>query len=38
MHRKRVRPHKDKKVFSRTASRSRKMNLSPKSARGGIRL
>lgn len=29
---------KDKKVFQRTASKSKKMNIAPKIFRGGIRL
>lgn len=29
---------KDKKVFSRTASKSKKINIAPKIFRGGIRL
>lgn len=29
---------KDKKVFSRTASKSKKVNIAPKIFRGGIRL
>jgi hypothetical protein len=29
---------KDKKVFQRTAAKSKKMNISPKIFRGGIRL
>lgn len=29
---------KDRKVFSRTAAQSRKMNVSPKIMRGGTRL
>lgn len=29
---------KDKKVFSRTAAKSKKINIAPKIFRGGIRL
>lgn len=29
---------KDKKVFTRTAAKSKKMNIAPKIFRGGIRL
>lgn len=29
---------KDKKVFSRTAAKTKKINLSPRPMRGGIRL
>lgn len=29
---------KDKKVFSRTASKAKKVNIAPKIFRGGIRL
>lgn len=35
---KRMPPRKDKKVFSRTAAKSKKMNINPKIFRGGIRL
>lgn len=33
-----VKPSKDKKIFKRTATRTRKVNLSPNAMRGGIRL
>ena len=36
--RKRMRPGKDKKVFRRTAAKSKKINIEPKIFRGGIRL
>lgn len=36
--RKRVRPGKDKKIFTRTAQRSKKININPVIYRGGIRL
>lgn len=36
--RKRVRPSKDKKIFSRTAQKSKKINIEPTVYRGGIRL
>lgn len=36
--RKRVRAGKDRRVFSRTASSSKKINIEPKVYRGGIRL
>lgn len=36
---KRVRsPRKDKKIFTRTAEKSKKINLAPRIMRGGIRL
>lgn len=38
MARKRVKPRKDKKIFKRTATATRKINLSPSGMRGGIRL
>lgn len=38
MARKKVPRQKDKKVFKRTATATRKINLSPTSMRGGIRL
>lgn len=37
-HRKRMSPGKDKKVFRRTAVKSKKINIEPKIYRGGIRL
>lgn len=36
--RKKMRPGKDKKVFTRTAAKSKKINIDPKIFRGGIRL
>ncbi len=33
-----MKPSKDKAIFSRTASQSRKINVSPKIMRGGTRL
>lgn len=36
--RKRMRARKDKKVFTRTAVKSKKINLNPTIYRGGIRL
>lgn len=38
MLRKRMRARKDKKIFSKTASNSKKINVSPSFYRGGIRL
>lgn len=37
-HRAKVRPHRDKSMFRRTAVKSKKINISPKIYRGGIRL
>ncbi len=34
----RMKKRKDKKVFSRTASKAKKVNIAPKIFRGGIRL
>lgn len=36
--RKRVRSGRDKKMFRRTAAKSKKININPKIYRGGIRL
>lgn len=36
--RKRMKKSKDRKVFTRTASKSKKINIDPKIYRGGIRL
>lgn len=36
--RKKMKPSKDKKVFTRTAAKSKKINIDPKIFRGGIRL
>lgn len=38
MMRRKVKPRKDKKVFKRTAVKSKKINVDPKIFRGGIRL
>ncbi|WGL31248.1 DNA binding protein [Dipodfec virus UOA04_Rod_843] len=38
MSRKRMPPRKDKRVFTRTAQRSKKININPTIYRGGIRL
>lgn len=37
-HRTKLKPRKDKKVFRATASKGKKINISPKPMRGGIRL
>ena len=37
-HRARMRPRADKKMFRRTAVKSKKINIEPKDYRGGIRL
>ena len=34
----RMKKKKEKKVFTRTAGKSNKINIAPKSVRGGIRL
>ena len=36
--RRKMKPSKDKKVFSRTAKKSKKINLAPVAMSGGIRL
>lgn len=36
--RKPVKPSKDKKIFARTADKTKKVNIDPKPQRGGIRL
>lgn len=36
--RRKVKPRKDRKVFKRTAVKSKKINVDPKIFRGGIRL
>lgn len=36
--RKKMKSSKDKKVFTRTAAKSKKINIDPKIFRGGIRL
>lgn len=36
--RKPMRPKKDKKVFRRTAAKSKKININPTVFRGGVRL
>lgn len=38
MKRKKMKQKKDKKVFTNTANKTKKMNISPKNSRGGIRL
>lgn len=38
MARRKVRPRTDKKVFTRTAVKSKKINIDPTIYRGGIRL
>ncbi len=37
-YRKTVKPKTDKKVFTNTAKKTKKINISPKPSRGGIRL
>lgn len=37
-HRVRMKPRKDKKVFTQTAQAVKKINVKPKLSRGGIRL
>lgn len=37
-HRNRTRPSKDRRIFRRTAVKSKKINIDPKIYRGGIRL
>lgn len=36
-HRMKVKPKIDKKVFTNTAKKTKKVNVNPKNARGGIR-
>lgn len=38
MKREKVKPKKDKKIFSRTAAKTKKINITPGQWRGGIRL
>lgn len=38
MHRMKVRKSKDRRIFSRTASKTKAINVTPKLMRGGIRL
>lgn len=38
MKRKAMKPRKDKKIFRRTAVKTKKINLAPRVMRGGIRL
>lgn len=38
MKRKAMNPRKDKKIFRRTAVKTKKINLAPRVMRGGIRL
>lgn len=37
-HRMTVKPKTDKKIFSNTAKKTKKINVKPKDSRGGIRL
>lgn len=37
-YRKTVKPKTDKKIFTNTAKKTKKINISPKPSRGGIRL
>lgn len=37
-HRTKLKPSKDKKIFKSTANKSKKINVAPKTMRGGIRL
>lgn len=37
-YRSKVKPSKDKAVFSRTAKKTKKINVNPRPSRGGIRL
>lgn len=37
-HRKPTRPKKDKAIYTHTAKKTKKINVAPKIARGGIRL
>lgn len=37
-HRNRTKPSKDKRIFTQTANKVKKVNVKPKLARGGIRL
>ena len=37
-HRETTKPKKDKEIFHNTASKTKKVNISPKTMRGGIRL
>lgn len=38
MKRKAMKPKTDKKIFTNTANKVKKMNINPKNSRGGIRL
>lgn len=38
MKRKAMKPKTDKKVFTNTANKTKKVNISPRNSRGGIRL
>lgn len=38
MHRRKVRPGKDRKIFRRTAKATKKINVAPRIMRGGIRM
>lgn len=37
-HRAKMKPSKDKKVFTQTAKKTKAINVTPKNMRGGIRL
>lgn len=37
-HRSKVKPAKDKRVFTQTAKKTKAINVTPKNMRGGIRL
>lgn len=37
-HRSKVKPSKDKRVFTQTAKKTKAINVTPKNMRGGIRL
>lgn len=37
-HRSTVKPKTDKKIFTNTAKKTKKININPKPSRGGIRL
>lgn len=38
MKREAMKPKKDKKIFTNTANKIKKVNISPKNSRGGVRL
>lgn len=37
-HRQKMKPKKDERIFSKTATKTKKINVKPKVQRGGIRL